>query len=204
LWGDTSLAEGDYAGAAAKLEQAAKLLEQAAGPRKVAGVLTSLGRVYRTHGYPARAKALADTREALRAIEQLRERLVPNDFMKRGFADQYPRLYASAIELLHQSGRAAEALETAEQARARAFLDLLAAREEADTETPALALRGAGEAGTVNAVQSGPWAVSLTSGIKAQIENSPGSPVLVRLLMPGHKRPSKGRKIKVCPPILLA
>jgi CHAT domain-containing protein len=49
--------------------------------------------------------------------------------MRRGFADQYRRLFSAAIELHHQAGRSAEALETAEQARARAFLDLLAASE---------------------------------------------------------------------------
>lgn len=75
-------------------------------------------------------QALADIREALRLVEQIRARLVPSDLMKRGFSEQHQELYASAIELLHQSGRQAEALEAAEQARGRAFLDLLATRQE--------------------------------------------------------------------------
>ncbi len=75
------------------------------------------------------AEALGDTREAIHAMEQLRARLVPTDFMKRGFAELPQELYGFAIALLHQSGRHPEALEIAEQARGRAFLDLLASRE---------------------------------------------------------------------------
>ncbi len=73
--------------------------------------------------------ALANTGEALRVIEQLRARLVPTDFMKRGFSDRHQELFAFAIELHQQLDQPKEALEIAEQARARAFLDLLATRQ---------------------------------------------------------------------------
>jgi CHAT domain-containing protein/tetratricopeptide (TPR) repeat protein len=74
-------------------------------------------------------EALADAREEVRVLEQLRERLVGSDLMKRGFADQYRAAYSLAIELLSERGRHAEAFEVAEQARARAFVDLLASRD---------------------------------------------------------------------------
>ena len=73
-------------------------------------------------------RALASAQESLQAIEELRTHLVPSDFMKRGFAEQTQRTFGFSIQLLtaaHQSGRA---LEVAEQARSRAFLDLLATR----------------------------------------------------------------------------
>jgi CHAT domain-containing protein len=51
--------------------------------------------------------------------------------MKRGFTDLHQSLFAESIELLAQQGRWPLALETAEKARARAFLDLLASRADA-------------------------------------------------------------------------
>ena len=51
--------------------------------------------------------------------------------MKRGFAEHHQRPFTLAIELLYQLGRYREALDTAEQARGRAFADLLAGREQA-------------------------------------------------------------------------
>ncbi len=75
------------------------------------------------------AEALADEREALGLIEQVRTRLVPTDFMKQGFSRQTQDVFAFTIELLQDSGDGASALEAAEQARSRAFLDLLATRD---------------------------------------------------------------------------
>lgn len=75
------------------------------------------------------ADALADARAALLAIEQVRARLVPADFLKRGFGDQRQAASTLAIDLLAELGRYQEAFEAAEQGRARAFLDLLATRE---------------------------------------------------------------------------
>ncbi|HEY7511610.1 MAG TPA: tetratricopeptide repeat protein, partial [Vicinamibacteria bacterium] len=74
------------------------------------------------------AEALADAREEIAGLERLRAELLPDDFMKRGFADQHQAVFELTIELLAAEGRHRDALETAEQARARAFLDLLATR----------------------------------------------------------------------------
>jgi CHAT domain-containing protein/tetratricopeptide (TPR) repeat protein len=73
--------------------------------------------------------ALADAHEALATIEQLRVKLVPLDFMKAGFGDHWQESFTLTIGMLQEQGLHREALEVAEQARARAFLDLLATRE---------------------------------------------------------------------------
>jgi tetratricopeptide (TPR) repeat protein len=76
-----------------------------------------------------RIEALTDARAALGALEKLRSNLVPTDFMKSGFSDQYQELFTFLIGLLYRSNQHQQALEAAEQGRARAFLDLLATRE---------------------------------------------------------------------------
>jgi CHAT domain-containing protein len=73
-------------------------------------------------------EAVADVRAALELIEQIRARLVPADFMKRGFTTQYLRVVNLAVEVFFETGRHTEAFEVAEQSRARSFLDLLATR----------------------------------------------------------------------------
>lgn len=75
-----------------------------------------------------RAGALADVDTALGLVEDARTRLVPSDLMKQGYGERLQRLFALAVDLRMRSGRAEAALEATEQARARAFLDLLAAR----------------------------------------------------------------------------
>jgi CHAT domain-containing protein len=73
--------------------------------------------------------ALADLSQTLRQIEDLRARLVPADFFKRDYSHSYHAAYASAIARQLDAGQQREALETAELARSRAFLDLLASRD---------------------------------------------------------------------------
>jgi CHAT domain-containing protein/tetratricopeptide (TPR) repeat protein len=72
--------------------------------------------------------ALDDVQDALKVIEGLRARLVPADFMKRGFADRTQAAFAYSVQLHQNMHQPERALEVAEQARSRAFLDLLAAR----------------------------------------------------------------------------
>ena len=74
-------------------------------------------------------EALTASLESSSLIEQVRTKLVPTDYLKRGFADRSVRYTARAVNMLGQLGRAAESLEYAERGRARAFLDLLAVRE---------------------------------------------------------------------------
>jgi CHAT domain-containing protein len=83
--------------------------------------------------------ALSAAREAIDAVEALRAKLVPIDFMKRGFSDASQESFDQAVSVLQQLGRAGEAFELAERARARALLDLLATREARATASDASA-----------------------------------------------------------------
>jgi CHAT domain-containing protein len=69
--------------------------------------------------------SLRDAREGLTLVEQRRSHLVQADAYKEGFIEENRTLYDEAIAALMALHRPAEALETAEQARSRAFLDLL-------------------------------------------------------------------------------
>jgi tetratricopeptide (TPR) repeat protein len=81
--------------------------------------------------------AASDLGVAVRAVEEIRGNTVPDDFLKRGFGQTYQWLFSSTISLLQAQKRPREALETAEQARARAFLDLLASRRKSETTASA-------------------------------------------------------------------
>jgi len=95
-------------------------------------LMQSAALIYGDLGRPA--EALAAASEGIETIEGIRGRLVPLDFMKRGFGDRWQELYGANIRILHQRGDHDQALSTSEQARSRAFLDLLASRELADPE----------------------------------------------------------------------
>jgi CHAT domain-containing protein len=88
------------------------------------------------------AEALAAASEGVQILERVRARLVPLDFMKRGFADRWQELYGTTIGILHQGGDHEQALTTSEQARARAFLDLLASRQLVDRDASVAAPAG--------------------------------------------------------------
>jgi CHAT domain-containing protein/tetratricopeptide (TPR) repeat protein len=73
-------------------------------------------------------RASSDLRRAVDAVETLRANTVADDFLKRGFSQRFQYLFSASIALLEDQGRSREAIETAERARARALLDLLASR----------------------------------------------------------------------------
>jgi tetratricopeptide (TPR) repeat protein len=75
-----------------------------------------------------REAALRDLSQTLQRLEEIRGRLVPSDFLKQGFTEAYRRYYNSAIAQQFEANLARESLESAELARSRAFLDLLASR----------------------------------------------------------------------------
>ena len=79
--------------------------------------------------------ASTDLNGAMAAVEDLRVHTIPDDFLKRGFGQRYQWVFAASISLLQAQGRTREAIETAERARARAFLDLLASRQNTDEAT---------------------------------------------------------------------
>ncbi len=100
-------------------------------------------------------EAVTDAREAIALIERVRTDVISTDAMKRGFGEQHQYLFTLAIGLLTRLGRDREALDTAEQGRARAFADLLASRVSVSLKEPKadpLATRGgdvASPAGTL-------------------------------------------------------
>jgi CHAT domain-containing protein/tetratricopeptide (TPR) repeat protein len=124
-------------------------LTRTAGPiDELANRLDSRARAWQKLGQTT--QALADEREAVQTIEDLRARLVPTDFMKRGFGKQGQEIFAFTVELLQTLGRDADALETAELARGRAFLDLLSTRASVG---PPAAAPAAIEAATMPSVR---------------------------------------------------
>jgi CHAT domain-containing protein/tetratricopeptide (TPR) repeat protein len=72
--------------------------------------------------------ALGDITTALEKIEVIRGKLIPADFFKQRFNLAQEEVYSSAIALQMRSGMTKDALATAELARSRSFVDLLAAR----------------------------------------------------------------------------
>lgn len=74
-------------------------------------------------------QALGDIEEGLAIIEQQRRGALASDEMKQGFAEQNQLLYALAVEVLTAMGRHGQAVEIAERARGRAFVDLMASRD---------------------------------------------------------------------------
>jgi CHAT domain-containing protein/tetratricopeptide (TPR) repeat protein len=92
----------------------------------------------------------ADLREALRGIEEIRGKTLAQDIMKRGFSETTQEVFAAAIDVRSRRGDVRGALEIAEQARSRAFLDLLASRR------PDSAVAGVVGSMHTNRAQNGP------------------------------------------------
>jgi CHAT domain-containing protein len=103
---------------------------ESCGDRDGVDCLWSLGMRAAAHASLGNdADALADLEAAMTAVEAVRARLVPADFLKQQFHLLQEDLYSRAIALQLRRGQPAAALEIAERARARAFVDLLASRD---------------------------------------------------------------------------
>jgi len=111
--------------------------------------------------------ALGDVREALKVIEDLRAHLVPSDFMKRGFAEKTQEAFDYSVELLEGMNRPEQAVAVAEQARSRAFLDLLASHQ--------IALRSSRHAGPATA----PSQPTVLTGQQASLASPQGKQEIV-------------------------
>jgi CHAT domain-containing protein/tetratricopeptide (TPR) repeat protein len=72
--------------------------------------------------------AVADIRQTLEWQETLRAKLIPTDYLKRGYQEGNAEVSRFAVDLLMRQQLVEDALAVAEQSRARAFLDLLASR----------------------------------------------------------------------------
>jgi len=94
--------------------------------------------------------AIADIRSALDRLEAVRARLVPGDFLKQQFNSRREEIYSHAVVLQMRQHHTREAFETAELARSRAFVDLLAGNDLAVKDAVAdapLVFRGGSENG---------------------------------------------------------
>ncbi len=69
--------------------------------------------------------AQRDLDEAVRMVEEARARVIDGDVTRTGFGDFYQQLFGVAIDIAMRRGEPRAALELAEQARARALLDLM-------------------------------------------------------------------------------
>jgi len=118
--------------------RAAAFAREIGNPEMRWDALWRLGDIQRRAGL--RDEALRSLREAVGIIEALRADVTPEDESKVGFQESKQSVYADLVSLLMDLGRAEEALETAEKARARAFLDLL----ERDDRASGSVRRGAG------------------------------------------------------------
>jgi CHAT domain-containing protein len=127
LAGRVHAAKGDAAGAREQGDRAIALARSLGNAQVLWSVAHQRGQIERELG--AKADALPFWRESLAVIERLRTRVVSADEARAGFLEGKQAVYADTIELLMELGRVEEALELAEQARARAFLDLLGGRE---------------------------------------------------------------------------
>ncbi|MEO7274531.1 MAG: CHAT domain-containing protein, partial [Vicinamibacterales bacterium] len=83
--------------------------------------------------------ANTDLTRLLTMIERVRESTLPADYLRRGYGARHQDVFAAAVKLRQAQGRPREALETAERARSRAFLDLLASRGAGAAATRAAA-----------------------------------------------------------------
>lgn len=113
--------------AAARACEEAIELSRPEGPSLMMDALRWRGELRRARGDTA--GAAADLAAGIVMAEEARARSLPLDFMKRGFSEWQQELFTSSIALSMQMGDTRTALETAERARARSFLDLLATRD---------------------------------------------------------------------------
>jgi CHAT domain-containing protein len=121
-----------------------------AGTGECVGARTRLSSVRAATGdYDA---ALAEVDTALATLEETRTKLVPADFLRQEFHRYQEYVYSQAIALKLSRNQTDAALETAELARSRAMLDLLAGRNLRVGAAPATAADIAGMAKRLNSV----------------------------------------------------
>jgi len=114
--------QSDLPNAIIHLQEALRLSQQ---PAFIAVIQRNLGRVYRAMGrLPEAEEAL---RTAVAGIEDIRSQLQSEEH-REAFVEDKMGAYAHLIQVLFDQRKMAEAFETSERARARAFLDLLGNR----------------------------------------------------------------------------
>ena len=125
---------GQTQAALADAEQGVVVARELGDPERVAYTLAVRAESHMVLG--DLESAYRDDAEALAAVEEMRRNLSPEDRLRQNFSDTIKEFFTSAIRVMTRLGRHAEALDVAERARARAFLDLLASRDVASESGP--------------------------------------------------------------------
>lgn len=110
-----------------------------------------------------RAAALAELDTALATLEEMRKKLLPADFLRQEFHRYQGYVYSQAIALKLSEDQPDAALETAELARSRALLDLLASRN--------VRLPGEASASERTPVGAAPATVAEIAGVAARLKS---------------------------------
>lgn len=119
--------QGDAIEGLSLAQRAVKTAEETGNPEMRWSAYYGLGRVLRRAGRNQEARLALNA--SLVIIESMRGEVAPSDEARAGFMETKQDVYADTVSVLFELGRNDEALETAERARARAFLDLLSGRK---------------------------------------------------------------------------
>jgi CHAT domain-containing protein/Tfp pilus assembly protein PilF len=168
-----------------RYEELVRLATHAIGSAKAKGRSEA-----QLHGYLWRARSLdrlgrreeaaRDAIEVERLAETLRGNLLPDDSFKRAFSDLRQRLTHDTIAILWGAGREREALEAAERGRARAFGDLLAARNSVEGAMPRSFQAGSDEP----SLRSDVFARARSAGDLVRLAEKLESPVIAYWMHP--------------------
>jgi tetratricopeptide (TPR) repeat protein len=161
---DAGLGRFDEAASAA--DRAVALGEALARPPDLSWALQTRARLRLSRADVTGARA--DIERAIALLERMRATLPPRDLLKQGFADTLRDVFTLAIDLDVTRRDPAAALVMAEQARARAFQDLLATRELSSSR-PASAPLGA----KVGGLASGSSVEAPRCGVRTRSIDSP-------------------------------
>jgi CHAT domain-containing protein len=127
--GNVQFLRKDYASALKLYEQALILAQELPYPALQAGPLAGVGSVYEKEG--RREEALACYERSIEAQEKVLEAAGPSQF-RISLAEQPAAVYRRAIPLSLRIGQDKRAFELSERARARSFLDQVAANRVED------------------------------------------------------------------------
>jgi CHAT domain-containing protein len=121
--GDVYTAQAEYARAIESEEHAAAIARQIGAPERLIRALTADAKAYRAAGRPELAgKALV---EAIGTVEQMRGLVAGAEQDRQGFLEHEIAPYRAMTAILMDQGSHREALAFAEQAKARALIDVL-------------------------------------------------------------------------------
>ncbi|HEC79283.1 MAG TPA: CHAT domain-containing protein [candidate division WOR-3 bacterium] len=124
--GNLFVLQGDYKKAVADYKRAYRVIENIKREDWKASLLANLGFAQHRSGVPD--EAIESLTDAVAIIEDLRGKITGQDF-RSAYLDNKIRVYEELINIYYQQGKAEEAFNYAERAKARAFLDLLAGAE---------------------------------------------------------------------------